>query len=1366
MISGSHGMDQAVRGAYSQTDALSPRSKSFNERDKVANLTGKDAVSRQAFFAQLFEGAEIEADLFSPSGDGTTHGPAEFFRALNFEARQKIRKQFGAEFIEELNCLAAEPNSEMFWQGALQLGIRLEQSDRLEAAAGVYSALATPHPPLSGHPPTSLEPVAFGGAPPQGERGLLNKIPSPLAGEGGRRPGEGSVPPNIQHKALQLLNAIQGIGSAGIRTEFLLRRFSREATEPATLFGMGAASAVFRVTRLAALSRLLSAGSGWWTRGAGAQAAAGLIGFGAEATVFPLATRFGHLALGRELKWGASQIAHELASSYIVLGAMKLTGWSTARAISTVGARHAVPLRYGSTAAVQTGMLGGILLGHRLEQAVGLRPRLDGATTLTDSLAMLLQFNVGGRLTGSMLGPRYHAWERELDWRSRGFQQGPRSTEWMDSSLVPVGISKLPSTSVGRSEILLMSSVKEDGPSSGVPIPRPPTNSGAIRVQGNLALQKLPEIRRSLLPQIRDQLASTVGLEFAIGQHLENLRKLDQTIGDESQPGAAPFVGRLLADTILQGGKEVSLADHPVANLVASALAAHYEALGDPLGNRIYRDLMTVYGMLSNGKEKKFLQAEEIILQNLELDPFNPWFIQLGREVSRNLKELAAQKPPYYDELWGVMVKLPEKWKESALERSIEEKIVGKFRKKFLRAAWEQVSWFGLVAELVMPVFQAVSGIFLGPVHLLRYLGRVLKLGNTVRKAPTILETIRKKTSFEISLYYGDFRGAQQYAEPGSKLLIISELLRREQMGQVLERRINLEAIPQLSPFAVPQVEALAELEKKLKDASVLGLEGFAGSSKTFVAVQLANKYRNDPDRPVFWYTFKEGKKPDMHRAFDHLAHFLKLQNQESGTEKLLLANVQGQSTTDAKSLLLKEALNRTPAILFFDNFHLVMEDAEASQVFRQLVSEGFLDTKVITISRRGHDWLKEIGGQIFTKGELTFPEARQLFDNLGVLNRLSEEQMVDAYLRSHGRPMSLTLMGELLRSESPKAVENILAELEGKSRPEALKYLFDRIYNGLTSQQQSLLQYLSIFREPFTQGALAFFGPAGGESGQYLLIPLLEVFLVEERQPGLFELHEKFKRLAALHLQDHAELHRRAAEYYRARASAPSDFLEAAYHYQKAGELEQAARMISRRTTALLKNGYLDRVEEVLHQFPDAIQLRPTERAAIYSEKADLAQFKRDWELALDYLKKALEIRRRRKDLEGMILIYNKIGNIHDLKGQRDKAVSYFEKALSLAEKQDDPKGLSQIYHDLGMVYQNAGNFNSANDFYQQSLTIKKTLGDREGMANTLFNLGLLERDRYNAVKAVDYLREAYELYRQLEAPEIREVERVLKEL
>jgi len=110
-------------------------------------------------------------------------------------------------------------------------------------------------------------------------------------------------------------------------------------------------------------------------------------------------------------------------------------------------------------------MLTGILLGHALEEHFGLRPHRDGATTLTDSLAMLLQFHVAGRLTRQAFGPRFAAWERGLDSQAEMLSQGP--------PLGRFGNFGFPATALGRPGARAL--LPTAGPRDMAPAPELPT---------------------------------------------------------------------------------------------------------------------------------------------------------------------------------------------------------------------------------------------------------------------------------------------------------------------------------------------------------------------------------------------------------------------------------------------------------------------------------------------------------------------------------------------------------------------------------------------------------------------------------------------------------------------------------------------------------------------------------------------------------------------------------------------------------------------------------------------------------------------------------------------------------------------------
>ena len=77
----------------------------------------------------------------------------------------------------------------------------------------------------------------------------------------------------------------------------------------------------------------------------------------------------------------------------------------------------------------QTAMFGALLLAHRAESALGLRPGGDSATLMVESLATLLHFNIGGRIFESLQPRRFGAWTRGLEAQSRALASvsAPRS---------------------------------------------------------------------------------------------------------------------------------------------------------------------------------------------------------------------------------------------------------------------------------------------------------------------------------------------------------------------------------------------------------------------------------------------------------------------------------------------------------------------------------------------------------------------------------------------------------------------------------------------------------------------------------------------------------------------------------------------------------------------------------------------------------------------------------------------------------------------------------------------------------------------------------------------------------------------------
>ncbi len=324
--------------------------------------------------------------------------------------------------------------------------------------------------------------------------------------------GEGA----ISRLARERGAVLQGGGTFGARTEFLLRSLARQASDPAMLVGMGLATGVFSMTRALTLSRLLAAPAGSVvTRGFGARALASVTAFAVEAPTFTLATRLAAEGLGRNQVWTREALGRDLASSYLVLGALKFAHWGghavmggPVRACPPL--RGERPLRSMSEALFrQSFTLGGIFVGHGLETWIGLRSPQSASQTAVDSLAMLLQFHVAGRLSANFMGRPYANMEAALDRQAR-MAPLPPETSGFDSlaqvwnlssgphpALVGGNVSGRIPTSAGEFTGPQLSLMTALGPGGGG---RPPS----FPIEGRLDQLVRPEFNdRSLSPPPR-----------------------------------------------------------------------------------------------------------------------------------------------------------------------------------------------------------------------------------------------------------------------------------------------------------------------------------------------------------------------------------------------------------------------------------------------------------------------------------------------------------------------------------------------------------------------------------------------------------------------------------------------------------------------------------------------------------------------------------------------------------------------------------------------------------------------------------------------------------------------------------------------
>jgi len=297
---------------------------------------------------------------------GGTLGRA--FAALNAEEQGCLKQAVGEANLAEILSVATNREPNFLWEDVLALGIRLKQGGQFARAATLFQALS-----------------------------------------------QDFIPETLRQKATRELDAMLGKGSAGMRAEFLLSRFSQEATDYRMIVPMMLGTAVSSLARSASLARLAGLSEDlWYARGFSARVTAASVAFAAEVPTFTLASR----ALKNASNGGAEDTPHltqDLATSALTLGLFKFSGYLSETALLKMqGIPHE---SWSRTLLTQTSMFGGLLLSRSLEERLGWRPRLDGATPIIDTLSSLLTLGVGAHLGNRALGGNFAELQTELGLR-------------------------------------------------------------------------------------------------------------------------------------------------------------------------------------------------------------------------------------------------------------------------------------------------------------------------------------------------------------------------------------------------------------------------------------------------------------------------------------------------------------------------------------------------------------------------------------------------------------------------------------------------------------------------------------------------------------------------------------------------------------------------------------------------------------------------------------------------------------------------------------------------------------------------------------------------------------------------------------
>jgi tetratricopeptide (TPR) repeat protein len=98
----------------------------------------------------------------------------------------------------------------------------------------------------------------------------------------------------------------------------------------------------------------------------------------------------------------------------------------------------------------------------------------------------------------------------------------------------------------------------------------------------------------------------------------------------------------------------------------------------------------------------------------------------------------------------------------------------------------------------------------------------------------------------------------------------------------------------------------------------------------------------------------------------------------------------------------------------------------------------------------------------------------------------------------------------------------------------------------------------------------------------------------------------------------------------------------------------------------------------------------------------------------------------------------YHQLGMVAQERGDYDDALQWYRRSLEIKEELGNRAGMASSYHQLGMVAQKRGDYDDALQWYRRSLEIEEELGNRAGMATSTSQIGVLLTERGDPEAAV----------------------------
>jgi tetratricopeptide (TPR) repeat protein len=211
-------------------------------------------------------------------------------------------------------------------------------------------------------------------------------------------------------------------------------------------------------------------------------------------------------------------------------------------------------------------------------------------------------------------------------------------------------------------------------------------------------------------------------------------------------------------------------------------------------------------------------------------------------------------------------------------------------------------------------------------------------------------------------------------------------------------------------------------------------------------------------------------------------------------------------------------------------------------------------------------------------------------------------------------------------------------------------------------------------------------------------------------------------------------------------------DLLEARYHHDAAGELDEAVAVTEAICSYLDAWGAWDWEQALLLETLAWLPERSANAADFHHQLGLVAQHRRDFDPARSWYQQSLAIFKQLGDAAGVAKCYLHLSFLAGEQGNHGAALNLTRRALRACRRISEVAGVAgraRCYHQVGKVLHAHHRHQAAYAWYQNALTIFKQLSDQAGIGACYGQLGVLAAERDEPEEALRMFKKALAIFK-----------------